>query len=110
MIDYCGVSSDFVSKRDMHFEVGSRVETSHMPLHLSIMSKQLEPAKDAQQTERESVTNIKWDQGRAEEFHEAINFEASKESVQEAVDFLETSTESALRKFNDGVYCTPPNA
>ena len=29
VIDYCVVSSDFVSKSDMHLEVGSRVETSH---------------------------------------------------------------------------------
>ena len=67
------------------------------------MSKQLEPAKDAQQTERESVTNIKWDQGKAEEFHEAINSEASTESIQETVCHLETSVESALRKFHDSV-------
>ena len=43
--DYCVVSSDFVSKGDMHFEVGIRVETSHMPLNISIKSKQSEPDK-----------------------------------------------------------------
>ena len=45
MTDYCVVSSDFVSKGDMHFEVGIRVETSHMPLNISIKSKQSEPDK-----------------------------------------------------------------
>ena len=49
------------------------------------------------------MTNIKWDHRKAEEFHEAINSEASKQSIQEAVYLLETSVESALRKFNDSV-------
>ena len=49
------------------------------------------------------MTNIKWDQRKAEEFHETINSEASKQSIQEVVYLLETSVESALRKFNDSV-------
>ena len=50
------------------------------------------------------MTNIKWDQGKAVKFHEAINSEASKESTQKAVYLLETSIESALRTFNDSVF------
>ena len=38
VIDYCVVSSDFVSKSDMQFEVGSRVETGHMPLNINMKS------------------------------------------------------------------------
>ena len=53
VIDHCVVSSDFVSKSDMHFEVGSRVETSHMPLNISIKSKQSEPEKGVERTIRE---------------------------------------------------------
>ena len=103
VIDYCVVSSDFVCKTDMHFEVGSRVETSHMPIQLSIDSKQLQQEQSAKEIKRESMTKIKWDQEKAEEFHEAINSETSKESFQEAFGLLETSVESALKKFNDTV-------
>ena len=88
MIHYYVVSSDFVSKSDIHFEVGSWEETSHMLLNISIKSKQSEPEKRVERTKRESVTNIKWDQGKAEEFQEAINSEASKESIQGAVYLL----------------------
>ena len=49
------------------------------------------------------MTKIKCDQEKAEEFHEAINSETSKESFQEAFGLLETSVESALKKFNDTV-------
>ena len=35
VIHYYVVSSDFVSKSDMHFEVGSREETNHMLLNSS---------------------------------------------------------------------------
>ena len=42
VIDYVLVSVDFIYKTWMHFEIGSRVESSHMPLHLSI-AKQTNP-------------------------------------------------------------------
>ena len=45
-VDYFVVSADFVSKTDMYFEVGSRVESSHMPIHLSIRGKQKKPEKE----------------------------------------------------------------
>ena len=66
----------------MHFEVGSRVETSHMPIQLSIDSKQLQQEQSAKEIKRESMTKIKWDQEKAEEFHEAVSSETSKESIQ----------------------------
>ena len=100
-IDDCVVSSDFVCKTDMHSEVGSRVETSHMPIQLSIDSKQLQQEKKkkrAKETKIESMTKIKWDQEKAEEFHEAVSSETSKESIQEAFGLMETSVESALKK------------
>ena len=34
VIDYVLVSIDFMYKTSTHFEIGSRVESSHMPLHL----------------------------------------------------------------------------
>ena len=59
VIDYCVVSSEFVSKSYMHFGDGSRLETSHMPLNISVKSKQSEPEKGVERTIREIVTNIK---------------------------------------------------
>ena len=49
------------------------------------------------------MTKIKWDQEKAEEFHEAISSETSKESIQEAFGLMETSVESALKKCNGTV-------
>ena len=81
-----------------------------MPIQLSIDSKQLQQEQSAKEIKRESMTKIKWDQEKAEEFHEAINSETSKESFQEAFGLLETSVESALIFFLTTLYCTLPNA
>ena len=39
VIDYCIVSVDFISKLNINFEVGARVESSHMPLQFNINSQ-----------------------------------------------------------------------
>jgi len=50
VIDYVLVSIDFIYKTWMHFEIGSRVESRHMPLHLSIAKKQ---TQEEEKTETE---------------------------------------------------------
>ena len=60
VIDYVLVSVDFIYKTWMHFEIGSRVESSHMPLHLSITKKQTQEQKQKLNSTRENTTRIKW--------------------------------------------------
>ena len=56
MIDYAVVSTDFVDKTCMHFEIGGRVESSHTPLHLSIAEKEIqEKTTTKKQAKREKV-------------------------------------------------------
>lgn len=62
----------------MYFEVGSRVESSHMPIHLSIRGKQRNQKRNCP-TQRESITNIKWNSEKVEEFNEAINSDETQE-------------------------------
>ena len=101
VVDYFVVSADFVSKTDMYFEVGSRVESSHMPIHLSIRGKQKKPEKEIRPTQRESITNIKWNSEKVEEFNEAINSDETQERFREALEFLDTNIEKALKTFSD---------
>ena len=68
MIDYVLVSIDFIYKTSMHFEIGSRVESSHMPLHLSIAKKQTQEQKQKLNSTRENTTRIKWNSEKAEEY------------------------------------------
>ena len=97
VVDYFVVSADFVSKTDMYFEVGSRVESSHMPVHLSIRGKQKKPEKEIHPTQRERITNIKWNSENVEEFNEAITSDETKERFKDVLDFLDTNIEKALK-------------
>ena len=86
----------------MHFEIGSRVESSHIPLHLSIAkNKQTQEQKQKLNSTRENTTRIKWNSEKAEEYKEQINSEESKTRLQEAFELLADNTESALKKFCD---------
>ena len=51
----------------MHFEIGSSVESSHMPLHFSIAKKQTQEQKQKLNSTREN-TRIKWNSEKAEEY------------------------------------------
>ena len=101
VIDYVLVSIDFIYKTSMHFEIGSRVESSHMPLHLNIAKKQTQEQKQKLNSTRENTTRIKWNSEKAEEYKEKINSEESKTKLQEAFELLAVNTESALKKFSD---------
>ena len=81
-------SADFVSETDLYFEIGSRVESSHMPIHLSIRGKQKKLEKETHQKTKqnktknkkqkqnkkrererekeETITNIKWNNEKVE--------------------------------------------
>ena len=67
VIDYFLMSAELFSCLDMSFEVGSRVETNHMPLHLTIfMDTQLNSRST--KTKKEKVTTLKWRQENADTF------------------------------------------
>ena len=102
VIDYVLVSIDFIYKTSMHFEIDSRVESSHMPLHLSIAKKQTtQEQKQKLNSTRENTTRIKWNSEKAEEYKEKIYSEESKTRLQEAFELLDVNAESALKKFSD---------
>ena len=101
MIDYVLVSIDFIYKTWMHFEIGSRVESSDMPLHLSVAKKQTQEQKQKLNSTRENTARIKWNSEKAEEYKEKINSEESKTRLQETFELLAVNTESALKKFSD---------
>ena len=100
MVDYFVVSADFVSETDMYFEVGSRVESSHMPIHLSIRGKQKQnkTEKEIHPTQRETITNIKWNN---EKVDKSINSDETKAKCRAALDVLDTNIEKALKTFSD---------
>ena len=85
----------------MHFEIGSSVELSHVPLHLSIAMKLTQEQKQKLNPRRENTARIKWKSEKAEEYKEKINSEESKTRLQEAFELLAVNTESALKKFSD---------
>ena len=101
MVDYFVVSADFVSETDMYFEVGSRVESSHMPIHLSIRGKQKKLEKEIHPTKRETITNIKWNNEKVEVFNKSINSYETKAKFRAALEFLDTNIEEALKTFSD---------
>ena len=69
--------------------------------HLSIRGKQKKPEKEIRPTQRESITNIKWNSEKVEEFNEAINSDETQERFREALEFLDTNIEKALKTFSD---------
>ena len=54
----------------MHFEIGSRVESSHMLLHLSIAKKQIQEEKEKRSTNSEGSTKVRWNTQKAGEYVE----------------------------------------
>ena len=70
VIDYVVVSTDFIDKTCMHFEIGSRVESSHMLLHLSIAKKQIQEEKEKRSTNSEGSTKVRWNRQKAGEYVE----------------------------------------
>ena len=60
VIDYFIVSVDLISKLNMNFVVGDRVESSHMPLQLNINSHPNIKGKTSRnETKKESTTILK---------------------------------------------------
>ena len=77
VIDYFIVSVDLISKLNMNFVVGDRVESSHMPLQLNINSHPNTKGKTSRnEKKKESTTTLKWNREKMEDFLEAIHSEA----------------------------------
>ena len=85
----------------MHFEIGSRVKSSHMPLHLSIAKRKIQEEKEERSTKSEGSTKVRWNREKAQEYENNINSEDTKTRLQEAFELLDVSTEYALKKFSD---------
>ena len=82
----------------MHFEIGCRVESSHMPLYLNIAKKQVQEEKEKQSTKSDGSTKIRWNREKAE-YEETNDSEDSRTRLQDAFELLDVSTESTLKKF-----------
>lgn len=101
VIDYFVASYDFVSKVNAVCEVGSRVESSHMPVTLTI-ERQTPPTPETSDTlQKESTTKIKWNPDRAQSFTEEINSEESQRKLQNAYEALDSDVDLALNMFTE---------
>ena len=87
MIDYVLVSIDFIYKTWMHFEIGSRVEPSDMPLDLSIAKKQTQEQKPKLNSTRENITRIKWNSEKADEYKEILIQKNLKQGYRKRLNF-----------------------
>jgi len=100
VIDYAIVSEELVSCCDMTFEVGSRVESSHMPIQLTVSSSNEAVSPDSHEPATETITKIQWDSDKTDTFTNAINSEESRANLEEASHLLDTGIDAALEKFN----------
>ena len=101
VVDYFVVSSDLATKNNMHFEVSSRIESSHMPIILTMESQCAHATKESDILQKESMTKVKWDPDKKEIFVEKMNSDEAKEKLQNAFAELDTDVESALNTFTD---------
>ena len=102
VIDYFIVSVDLISKLNMNFVVGDRVESSHMPLQLNINSHPNTKGKmPRNEKKKESTTTLKWNREEIEDFLEAIHSEESQSGMQKAFQFLDSCIDSAQKKFTE---------
>jgi hypothetical protein len=104
VIDYVIVSEDLIDQCEMHFEVGSRVESAHMPIELSVRlpnsqahTQKMPPAQ------KESFTKFKWDGEKANTFSTLLNSEESSAQLHEAMDLIDTNIDQAVSKFNETI-------
>ena len=102
VIDYFIVSVDLISKLNMNFVVGDRVESSHMPLQLNFNSHPNTKRKTSRnENKKESTTTLKWNHEKVEDFLEAIRSEESQSGMQKAFQYLDSCIDSALKKFTE---------
>lgn len=103
VVDYFVACRDVLLKCDMYFEVGCRVESAHMPIHLTLTRnvKQEDTEQEKSINNRESFTNFKWDEDKKEEYINNICSEHSKANILEAADLISTDTDLAVDKLNE---------
>ena len=101
VIDYFIVSVDLISKLNMNFVVRDHVESSHMPLQLNINSHPNTKGKTSRNKKKKESTTLKWNREKMEYFLEAIHSEESQSGMQKAFQFLDSCTDSALKKFTE---------
>ena len=102
--DYCIFVVDLISKLNINFEVGARVESSHMPLQFNINSQTKYENKSIEKCEKKRKRNeseTEPDHNHAENFLEAINSADSQCRIQEAFNLLESCVDLTLRQFTE---------
>jgi hypothetical protein len=106
VVDYFVVCRDVMLKCDMLFEVARRVESSHMPLHLTL-TRNVKPDSNYIKLDegptRQSFEKFKWDDENKEEFVEKINSEDTKTNLQTAYDLIDTDPDLAVNKLNESL-------
>ena len=102
VVDYVLVSSDIFVNDGFCFHVHTdRVESKHLPIHLSlpIAEKNLSTNK-SKQVITNSFIQFKWDRERADEFVSKVTDETSVESFDYATSMIDICIETALDIFN----------
>jgi len=99
VIDYFLLSPELFYSANMFFEVGSRVESKHMPIHLSFTST--ENRNQSKSADYETITQLRWVSEKENEFKEAIHSEESRSTLEEATSLLDSDVELAVKKFTD---------
>ena len=102
--DYAIVSLDFMSKASLFLEIGCRSESSHMPLHLSILYNPDYCNTKCKKSKKEHRTVFKWDLDKAYLFSEAVSSNIFKGKLIEASYLLNESVESAIKLFIDNLF------
>lgn len=105
VIDFVLLSAEAVSIHKLCFHVEDRVESSHSPIHVSLLIKDKEePHTLNQKSKNANWNNIwKWDSSKSEEFKEAIKSADFTEKLNTAFDKIDTCADSAINLFTENI-------
>ena len=100
VIDYAIVSAELLMHNSISFEIGSRVESPHMPIQPFSVKKYAGKDDIDYDTQNEYLEKTKWDNEKADVFLSIVNSEETMAILNEATDLVDRNIDAALDTFN----------
>ena len=106
VVDYALVTSDIFEKVNFCFHVvGDRVESKHVPIHvtLPVTRDSVVKAQNNKSSSHSTYTRVKWDRDKVDEFMSEISSEQSLDMLDNALSMVSTCIDTALDMFNNAL-------
>ena len=95
-IDHFAVSTNLIDKISS-FRILDRVESSHLPITLTLNCK---GGENTVQHQEKKITKVKWQEDKVDECREILVNEKTKKDLKQAEQLIETDIDGSLQLFN----------